>query len=138
MARWSDCMKFEEYNTTWRDFLVNKAGVYQFGYWYTGFIPKYIGRVLWTDNGWDFYQRFYAYDYGAHNPEIKKRIEANRKGLWFRIMSVQDPAWTESKMLLEDTDADGNYQTFEWNKQPSYIAERRDRENKKAEHSHAY
>ncbi|MCP5075201.1 MAG: hypothetical protein GY947_18155 [Rhodobacteraceae bacterium] len=117
MANWSDCRKFDEFQYEEnRQILVGRAGVYQFGYFsYGEFQPKYIGRVLWTPNGYDFYKRFMAYKNKAHNPKVAAKIAAQRKMLWFRVMSVQDPAWTESRFLLTDRDENGNFMTFEWN-----------------------
>ncbi|MCP5086528.1 MAG: hypothetical protein GY952_06985 [Rhodobacteraceae bacterium] len=117
MANWSDCRKFDEFQYDEnRKILVGRAGVYQFGYFIYGeFRPKYIGRVLWTPKGYDLYQRFIKYKNNAHNPKVAAKIVAQRKMLWFRVMSVEDPAWTESRFLLADRDEQGNFITFEWN-----------------------
>ena len=96
MAAWSDCRKFDEFQLDEnKKILKGRAGVYQFGYFHMGdFLPKYIGRVLWTGNGYDFYKRFLKYKNNAHNPKVAAKINAQRKMLWFRVMSVADPAWT--------------------------------------------
>lgn len=129
MASWSYCRKFDEFQYEEnKDLLVGKAGVYQFGYFFREeFLPKYIGRVVWTSKSYDFYQRFLKYKNGAHNPYVAQKIAAQRKMLWFRVMNVPDPAWTESRYLLDDRNQFGQYETFEWNNQPSYVAQQRER-----------
>ena len=117
MARWSNCRKFSEFELEEnKKLLCGKAGVYQFGYLYRSeFCPKYIGRVVWTENKWDFFKRFTHYKHKPHNSEISNRIHKHRKTLWFRVMVVNDPAWTESKYLLDDRNEFGQFTVFEWN-----------------------
>lgn len=129
MAHWSDCRKFDEFQFEENKvLLIGKAGVYQFGYFHHAeFLPKYIGRVVWTDKAYDFYRRFLKYKNGSHNPYVAAKISAQRKMLWFRVMVVSDPAWTESKYLLDDRNSYGQFTTFEWNNKGSNVAKSRDR-----------
>ncbi|MGH8550823.1 MAG: hypothetical protein ACRERU_19935 [Methylococcales bacterium] len=129
MASWSYCRKFDEFQFEEnKALLVGRAGVYQFGFFYfEEFLPKYIGRVVWTSKAYDFYQRFLKYKNGSHNPYVAKKIAAQRKMLWFRVMVVPDPSWTESRYLLDDLNSFGQFDTFEWNNQGSNVAATRDR-----------
>ncbi len=58
--------------------------------------------------------------------------------LWFRVMEVADPAWTESKYLLDDKDTFGQFKTFEWNNLGSNVADYRDRIDYRQKYSAYY
>lgn len=139
MSGWSDCGKFEEFRYPENKRLLKKnAGIYEFGYFYAGeFLPKYLGRVRWTEHGYDFYTRFKAYDSNAHNDEVASRVKAARKALWFRVKSVVDPAFTESQMLLADFDGE-EFATYEWNAALSHYADTYYKDNWRDHYSAAY
>ena len=140
MAGWTDCRRFDQFE--WdenKEILVGRAGVYQFGFFYAEeFKPKYIGRVVWTPSGWDFYKRFNAYKNNPHNEEIGRRVRHYRNTLWFRVMVVSDPAWTESKYLLDDLNQYGQFEVFEWNGAISRYAETYYKHDWQSEYSDAY
>jgi len=140
MASWSYCRKFEEFQ--WdenKKLLVGNCGVYQFGYFFREeFQPKYIGRVVWTAKGYDFYRRFLKYKNGSHNPHVAKKIAAQRKMLWFRVMVVPDPAWTESRYLLDDKDEYGQFQTFQWNQTGSNYYDTYEKDDWRSYYSASY
>ncbi len=120
MSGWTKVWRFEDYHRAdVIDYLIGQAGVYQFGFNYDGFQPKYIGRVVWTAKKWDFYKRFEHYRLFPHNSEIAKRIFNERKSLKFRIQVVSDPAWTESKYLMDDKNTYGQFKTYQWNRRGS-------------------